>query len=80
MLAPFFVNLLMWCVLMLFAGWALDLVHGWIDSARHDVSLPARLPARSAHRFKPHVPVRVGCDVSGNSPLRSGMTNGRENA
>ena len=78
MLAPFFVDLLVWCVLMLFVGWALDLVHGWIDSVRHGASLATRLPARPVHRFKPRVSVCVGCDVSDNSPLRSGMTNGRE--
>lgn len=81
MLAPFFVNLLVWCVLMLFVGWALDLVHGWIDSAHHDVSLPTRRhPGRPAHRFNSQVSVCVGCDISGNSLLRSGMTKGRENA
>jgi hypothetical protein len=80
MLAPFFVNLLIWCALMLFVGWALDLVHGWIDSARDGASLPSRRPAGPAHRFKPQVSVCVGYDVTGNSLLGSGMTKLRENA
>ena len=80
MLAPFFVNLLIWCVLMLFVGWAVDLVHGWIDSGRHGASLPTRHPAGPAHRFNPQVSVCMGCDISGTPLLRSGMTKGRENA
>ena len=80
MLAPFFVNLLEWCVLMLFVGWALDLVHGWISSGRNGASLPARHSAGRAHRLKPQMSVCAGGEIPGNSPLRSGMTNGRENA
>jgi hypothetical protein len=32
MLAPFVVNLLLWCVLLLLFGWALDVINGWMDS------------------------------------------------
>jgi hypothetical protein len=32
MLAPFAVNLLLSCVLLLLFGWALDLINGWMDS------------------------------------------------
>jgi hypothetical protein len=51
MLAPFLVDLLMWCVLMLFVGWALDLVNGWIHSGGHAASLATRRPAGPTHRF-----------------------------
>ena len=55
MLAPFFVNLLMWCVLMLFVGWALDVINGWIDSARHGAMLFNRASRPGpARRFKPN--------------------------
>jgi hypothetical protein len=32
MLAPFVVNLLLSCVLLLLFGWALDVINGWMDS------------------------------------------------
>ena len=32
MLAPFAVNLLLLCVLLLLFGWALDVISGWMDS------------------------------------------------
>ena len=32
MLAPFAVNLLLSCVLLLIFGWALDVINGWMDS------------------------------------------------
>ena len=32
MLAPFVVNLLLSCVLLLLFGWALDVISGWMDS------------------------------------------------
>jgi hypothetical protein len=81
MLAPFFVNLLAWCVLMLFVGWVLDLVNGWIDSGHQGDSLATRRRlVGSGQRYKPQISVCVGCDISQNSLLRSGMTKGRENA
>jgi hypothetical protein len=80
MLAPFFVNLLMWCSLMLLLGWALDLVHGWHDSARHGASLSSPLSVGPTRRLNSHRPVCVGYDVSRDSLFRSGMTNGRKNA
>jgi hypothetical protein len=80
MLAPFFGNLLIWCVLMLLVGWVLDVVHGWIDSAPRGASLSNRPLTGPARRFKPHVPVCVDCDTSGDSLLGSGMPKGRKNA
>ncbi len=80
MLAPFFVNLLMWCGLMLVVGWALDLVHGWHDSARRGASLSSPLPVGPTRPLKSHMPVCVGCDVSRDSLFRSVMTNARKNA
>jgi hypothetical protein len=80
MLAPFFVNLLMWCGLMLLAGWAMDLVHGWHDSAHHGAARSSPLAVGPTRRLKSHMPVCVGCDVSRDSLFHSVMTNGRKNA
>ena len=42
MLAPFFVNLLLGCVSLLFTGWALDVISGWLHSSRHGVSVSSQ--------------------------------------
>jgi hypothetical protein len=76
MLAPFFTNLLTWCVVMLFAGWALDLVNGWRASARHAASDKNGSASGNAIQFKPHVPVCVGWE----SRLIRGVTKQRTNA
>lgn len=60
MLAPFFTNLLMWCLALLFAGWAFDVINGWFDSVRRSVShsnRPVPGPARGSRRTYPFAPV-----------------------
>jgi hypothetical protein len=80
MLAPFFVNLLMWCVVLLITGWAVDVINGLRDSARHGSSHLSRSMSASAMRFKPHVSAVVGCQVNGDSLFRSGVTKRPKNA
>ena len=54
MLAPFFVNLLMWCVLLLFVGWALDVIQR-LDRFRASRRLASQPASRAGprSRFKP---------------------------
>jgi hypothetical protein len=73
MLAPFFMNILTWCGVLLLTGWAWEVVNGW---RRHAVSNSNRSVPGRASQFKPHVPVRVDCD----SLLTSGMTKHTKNA
>ena len=80
MLAPFFIILLMWCVVMLFAGWAFDFISGWRTSARHGATHSKRSASGRASQFKPHVPVCAGCDMQGGPLVTRGVTKHRTNA
>jgi hypothetical protein len=53
MLAPFFLNLLVFCVLMLFVGWVLDVVSGWMHHTRHDARVTPRLSAGHTQPIDP---------------------------
>jgi hypothetical protein len=53
MLAPFFVNLLVFCMLLLFAGWVMDVVSGWMHHARPNTSVAPRLSAGHSQRVDP---------------------------
>jgi hypothetical protein len=87
MLAPFFVNLLSWCTLLLFVGWTVDLVSGWLDSARHGDPTSARsgagrkplLPPRQLVKPR-HLPVCAVCEMDGDWLIAPGVTKGRKNA
>ena len=45
MLAPFVINLLLLCVLLLIIGWTLDVINGWMSPARDSVSVSSRASA-----------------------------------
>jgi len=53
MLAPFFVNLLVSCLLLLFVGWVLDVISGWMDHARHNDRVAPRSSAGHSRRVDP---------------------------
>ena len=53
MLAPLAVNLLVFCVLMLFVGWVLDVVNGWMHHTRRDAGVTPRLSAGHSQAIDP---------------------------
>jgi hypothetical protein len=53
MLAPFFVNLLVSCGLLLFVGWVLDVISGWMDNSRRNTRITPRLSAGHSRRGDP---------------------------
>ncbi len=80
MLAPFFTNLLIVCLALLFAGWVLDFLNGWFGSVRQSVSHANRSVSGPGTGFKTHMPVCAGYEIHSNALLQSGMTKSRKNA
>ena len=61
MLASFLLNQLMWCLMLLFAGWGLDLLSAWLRSPRHRaVSSNRASTAARAHITSSHLSVCGG--------------------
>lgn len=52
MLAPFLVNLLMLCFSLLFTGWAIDVIGGWLHSPQAGASQSNRSVIGSVGRAK----------------------------
>ena len=81
MLAPFFVNLLMLCLSLLFTGWAIDFISGWLHSERQSASPAKRSAIGPATRAKAnHLPVCAGCEMHSDWLLSSPMTDRRRDA
>ena len=73
MLAPFFVNLLIWSGLLLLAGWLVDVANAWFDSARQEQSSAGsgRLSRSGSAMSSSRLPVCVACDLSSSGVLTS---------
>ena len=81
MLAPFFVNLLILCVSLLFTGWAIDFISGWLQSGQQSDSPANRSAIRPASRVKAnHLSVCAGCEMHSDWLLSSPMTDRRRDA
>jgi hypothetical protein len=80
MLAPLFIILLEWCVVMLFIGWTLDVINVWRASVRRRASHSTRSESGRARQLQRNMPVRVVPEIHGDSLLASGVTNRRQRA
>jgi hypothetical protein len=81
MLAPFFVNLLMLCLSLLFTGWAIDFISGWLQSGQQGASHANRSAIAPASRLKAnHLSVCAGCEMHSDWLFSSPMTDRRRDA